>query len=116
MAAAHGVPLASILVQVSGLIALAGGLSVATGYKARIGAWLLALFLVPVTFIMHNFWTVQDPATAQLQQIMFLKNISMLGGAFLIAYFGAGPLSVDAWLTNRSYESYPAQKPERRVA
>jgi putative oxidoreductase len=116
MAAAHGVPLAAIVVPVAGLIGLAGGLSVAAGYRARVGAWLLVLFLVPVTFVMHNFWAVQDPATAQLQQIMFLKNISMLGGAFLIAFFGAGPLSIDAWLDDRSSMTYSAQKPERRVA
>jgi len=116
MAAAHGVPLASIVVPVAGLIALAGGLSVAAGYKARIGAWLLVVFLVPVTLVMHNFWAVQDPATAQMQQINFFKNLSLLGGAFLIAFFGSGPLSVDAWLNNRSNVSYPAHQPQRRVA
>jgi putative oxidoreductase len=54
------------------------------------------LFLVPVTFIMHNFWAAKDPMTAQTEMVSFLKNLSMLGGALLIAYFGAGPLSLDA--------------------
>src|SRR4029077_19083303 len=48
-AAHQGVPMAGFLVPASGLLALAGGLSVLTGYRARIGAWLLVLFLVPVT-------------------------------------------------------------------
>ena len=39
---------------------------------------------------------------AQMQQIMFMKNLSMLGGALLIPYFGAGPLSLDARLGARS--------------
>ena len=95
-AAQQGVPGAQWLVPLSGLIALAGGLSVLLGYKARIGAWLLVLFLVPVTLTMHNFWVVQDPMMAQIQQAMFFKNLSMLGGALLIARFGAGPLSLDA--------------------
>ncbi len=95
-AAAQGVPLASIAVPLSGIIALLGGLSVALGYKARWGAWLLVLFLLPVTLLMHNFWTVKDPMMAQMQQIMFMKNVSMLGGALLISHFGAGPLSLDA--------------------
>ena len=95
-AAAQGVPLASILVPLAGVLALLGGFSVLLGYHAKWGAWLLVLFLVPVTLLMHNFWTVKDPMMAQMQQIMFLKNVSMLGGALLIAYFGAGPLSLDA--------------------
>src|SRR5689334_15595154 len=95
-AASHGVPLAFVAVPLAGVIALAGGLSVILGYKARIGAWLLVLFLIPVTLVMHNFWAVADPAMATIQQVMFMKNLSMLGGALLIAHFGAGPLSLDA--------------------
>ncbi len=95
-AAAQRVPLASIAVPLSGVIALLGGLSVTLGYKARWGAWLLVVFLVPVTFLMHNFWAVKDPMMAQMQQIMFMKNVSMLGGALLISRFGAGALSLDA--------------------
>jgi putative oxidoreductase len=94
-AASQGVPYPSILVPLSGVIALLGGLSVLVGYKARLGAWLLVIFLIPVTLMMHKFWDVSNASAATLQQIMFLKNLSMLGGAFLIAYFGAGPLSID---------------------
>jgi len=95
-AASQGVPLAQIAVPISGLIALAGGLSIVVGYKAKIGAWLLVLFLVPVTFMMHRFWGIGDPQASQMQMIMFMKNISMLGGALLITQFGAGPASLDA--------------------
>src|SRR5205085_7119999 len=94
-AANQGVPLATWLVPLSGIIALLGGISILIGYKARYGAWLLVLFLIPVTLMMHKFWGLADANAAKLQQIMFLKNLSMLGGAFLIAYFGSGPLSVD---------------------
>ncbi|BDV42081.1 LysR family transcriptional regulator [Geotalea uraniireducens] len=94
-AAAHGVPLAALAVPLSGMIALLGGVSIALGYRAKWGAWLLVLFLVPVTLTMHNFWAVADPAAAALQQIMFMKNLAMLGAALLIAHFGSGPLSVD---------------------
>jgi putative oxidoreductase len=94
-AAGHGVPVAGVLVPLSGLIALAGGLSVILGYKARYGAWLLVLFLVPVTFTMHNFWAVTEPSAARFQQAMFIKNISMLGAALMITWFGSGPVSLD---------------------
>ena len=80
----------------SGVIALLGGLSILVGYRAKIGAWMIVLFLVPVTLMMHKFWGVSDPIMAQTQMIMFMKNASMLGGALLITQFGTGPLSLDA--------------------
>ncbi len=90
-----GVPFASILVPLSGIMAFIGALSIILGYKAKAGAWLIVLFLIPVTFFMHAFWKEADPAQAQIQTAMFMKNMSMLGGAFLITYFGSGPLSID---------------------
>ena len=95
-AASQGVPLASIAVPLSGVLAIAGGLSILLGYRAKIGSWLIVLFLIPVTLMMHKFWTVTDPMMAQIQIILFMKNISMLGGALLISHFGAGPFSLDA--------------------
>jgi len=94
-AAHQGVPMAGVLVPLSGVIAFVGAVLVLLGFHARLGAWLLVLFLVPVTLAMHNFWTVADPMMAQVQRAMFFKNLSMLGGALLIAHFGAGPMSVD---------------------
>jgi putative oxidoreductase len=95
-AASQGVPLASIAVPLSGMLAIAGGLSILLGYRAKLGAWLIVLFLIPVTLMMHKFWAVQDPMMAQIQMILFMKNVSMLGGALLISQFGAGPFSLDA--------------------
>jgi putative oxidoreductase len=95
-AASRGVPLASIAVPLSGVIAMAGGVSIAAGYRATWGGWLIVLFLVPVSVMIHDFWAMTDPNMAQVNQIMFMKNISMLGAALLIAHFGSGPLSVDS--------------------
>jgi len=95
-AASQGVPMAGFLVPASGVIAFLGGLSILLGYRARLGAWLLVLFLVPVTISLHAFWNVKDPMMAQMQMAMFMKNISMLGAALMITHLGAGPLSLDA--------------------
>src|SRR3989454_9965934 len=95
-AAQQGVPAAGLLVPLSGVIATLGGLSVTLGYKAKIGAWLLVLFLVPVTLLMHNFWAVTDPMMRGMQTALFMNNVSMLGAALLITHFGAGALSLDA--------------------
>jgi putative oxidoreductase len=95
-AASQGVPLASIAVPFTGLLALAGGLSILLGYRAKIGAWLIVLFLAGVTPMMHKFWVVADPLAHQIQFAMFLKNASMMGAALLITQIGAGPWSLDA--------------------
>jgi putative oxidoreductase len=113
-AAAQGIPLAAIAVPLSGVIALLGGLSIALGYKAKLGAWLLVLFLVPATVMMHNFWAVQDSALAQMHRVMFMKNLSMLGAALLISYFGAGPLSLDGRQKPRSEQR--TRRPQYREA
>jgi len=94
-AASQGVPLASVLVPASGLLAAVGGLSVLFGYRARLGGWLIAIFLIGVT-PMHKFWGLSDPMIEQMQMVMFMKNLAMIGGALLISQFGSGPWSLDS--------------------
>jgi putative oxidoreductase len=95
-AAAQGVPMASIAVPISGLLALLGGLSILLGFRARLGAWLIVLFLAGVTPMMHKFWGIADPMMAQMQMIMFMKNMAMLGAALFMTQMGSGPWSIDA--------------------
>jgi putative oxidoreductase len=94
-AASAGVPFASLAVPAAGILAVAGGLSILLGYRAKIGAWAVVLFLVPVTLMMHNFWAVKDPMMHQMQFVMFMKNLALIGGALLISQFGSGPWSLD---------------------
>lgn len=94
-AAAHGVPLASVLVPLAGILAAVGGVMVMLGYRARFGAFLLLLFLVPVTLIMHRFWGLDDPTLAAMQKAMFWKNTALAGTTLLIMYWGSGPYSLD---------------------
>lgn len=94
-ASAHGVPLAAFFVPFAGVIGMVGGVLVMLGYRARFGAFLLLLFLVPVTFMLHKFWGIPDPHIAALQKVMFMKNVALVGGALLIMYWGAGPHSLD---------------------
>ena len=95
-ASAHGVPFATVLVPAAGMLALVGGVLVVLGYRARFGAFLVLLFLVPVTLVMHKFWGIADPQVAQLQRVMFMKNAAIAGGALLIMYWGSGPYSLDS--------------------
>jgi putative oxidoreductase len=89
-----GLPAATFLVPASGIFAGLAGLSVALGYHARLGAACIAIFLIPVTLTMHNFWAMKDAMTARMHMAMFMKNVSMLGAALLIIYFGSGPYSL----------------------
>jgi putative oxidoreductase len=73
-------------------VELAGSLSLLLGYRARAGAWLLFLFLIPTTLIFHTHFG--DPN----QMIHFLKNLSIMGGLLYVANYGAGSLSMDAGL------------------
>ena len=94
-AASQGVPMASVLVPASGLLAFFGALSILLGYRAKLGAWLIVVFLIGVT-PMHKFWGITDPMMQQMQVVMFMKNITMLGGALLITQFGSGPWSLES--------------------
>jgi putative oxidoreductase len=60
-----------------------------------------------VTLAMHAFWNVPDPMTRMMQQAMFMKNLGLLGGALLITYFGAGPVSLDERVRRPLREAIP---------
>ena len=94
-ASAHGVPLATLAVPAAGILAFLGGVSVLLGYRARFGAFLLLLFLVPVTLVMHKFWGLHDAQMAMMQKVNFMKNTSLAGCALMIMYYGSGPASLD---------------------
>lgn len=76
------------------VVEVGAGLSVLVGWRARLGAAGLIVFLIPVTLIFHDFW--QYSGEAQMRQMMhFVKNTAILGGLFLLVAHGAGPMSLD---------------------
>jgi putative oxidoreductase len=104
-AASAGVPFANLAVPASGILALVGALSILLGYKARWGGIALIAFLVPVTVLLHDFWSVTDPMMHQLQLVNFMKNLALIGGALMFVVNGAGAFSLDARLARRSGET-----------
>jgi uncharacterized membrane protein YphA (DoxX/SURF4 family) len=72
------------MVLLSGFMILLGALFVALGIYADLGALLLAIFLVPTAFMMHNFWTIQDAQAKQGEMINFFKNLALAGAALVI--------------------------------
>lgn len=93
--ASKGFPLVPLFLFGAIVFELVGNLSLMLGFKAKIGAILLIIFLIPATLIFHNFWAYQG-MEQQMQMIQFMKNISMLGGLLIVVSFGAGPLSIDS--------------------
>ena len=92
--ASKGLPMAEVLLAITIALKVGAALMLIAGYKARLGAAALFLWMIPVTFIFHNFWAV-PAAEQQLQMLMFLKNLGLMGGMLYIMAFGSGPMSLD---------------------
>jgi putative oxidoreductase len=92
--ASKGIPLVNVLLPAAIAIELGGGLLLAIGYKARWAALAIFLFLIPTTLIFHAFWGI-DPKEAAMQQINFLKNVSIAGGMLMVFAHGPGAYSLD---------------------
>ena len=78
-AASKGVPAAPLAIVVSGLLLAIAGVTFLLGWQPKLGVAALVLFLVPVTFIMHAFWKVEDPMMRSVQDAHFMKNMSLAG-------------------------------------
>ncbi len=93
MMAKKGMPFSDVLLVCAIAFEIIGGLMILAGWHARIGALLLAIFLVPATLIFHNFWAV-EPAQLTNQLNHFMKNLSILGALVFIIGMGSGPISM----------------------
>lgn len=93
--ASKGLPLPEVGAALAIAVEILGGLALILGFGTRLAALALALFTLVATFIFHNYWGV--PADqAFVQQLMFNKNIAVVGGLLVLAAHGAGAWSLDA--------------------
>lgn len=91
---AKGMPLVPLFLFGAIAFELLGGLSILLGFNAKLGALALIIFLIPTTLIFHDFWTLEGGAR-MTQQIMFMKNLTITGGLFMVLGLGSGPFSLD---------------------
>lgn len=89
-AESRGVKPGKPLVLLTGVQMLVGSLLLILGIYADLGALLLALFAFSAAFLMHAFWKDTDPQTQQTEQIQFMKDLSLGGGAIALFAFFAG--------------------------
>lgn len=73
------------------LLLFFGAMTILLGYRMRLGALLLLIYWIPLTFVVHDFWQ-EDPsgATYRLQSILFMKNIAITGGLLMAATHVSG--------------------------
>jgi len=93
--ASVGLPLPAVGAAIAFVVEIAGSLALIAGFQTRIAAAVLALFTLVATFFFHAFWAAA-PEQAFVQQLMFFKNIAVVGGLLVLVASGAGALSVDA--------------------
>ena len=82
-------PLAPLLALGTVVFQLLGSVSLIVGYKVKLGATLLIVFLIPATLMFHN------PLADASELGPFLKNLSLVGGLLMVVYAGAGAASLD---------------------
>lgn len=99
-ATALHLPAPGLAIAAAAAVELACGLAILVGFKTRIVAWVLFLYLIPVTYIFHNFWAVQGQEQ-QVQMVNFLKNVAIMGAMLVLSVNGAGAYSVDGKLARK---------------
>jgi putative oxidoreductase len=93
--AKFGMPYTNFFLVSAIFLELVGSVTVISGYFARLGAFLLVILLIPTTLIFHTNFS--DP----MQQIHFMKNVSMFGGILVLLMVGAGRFSLDYLLREK---------------
>ena len=93
--ASVGLPAPMLLAVAAGVVEVVAGVLIIVGWQARWAALALAAFTVVASVFFHNYWA--KPADkAFMEQLMFMKNMSVTGGLLVLFAFGAGALSLDA--------------------
>ena len=90
-----GLPLPALGAVIAIVVEIVGGVALIAGFGTRIAALILALFTLAASFFFHAYWAV--PAAQQfVTQLLFMKNIAIVGGLLVLAANGAGAWSLDA--------------------
>ncbi|MBI4082527.1 MAG: DoxX family protein [Candidatus Lambdaproteobacteria bacterium] len=89
-----GIPIVPLFLVLALVIELVGGVALVLGFWARWAAAILFLYLIPVSLVMHNFWALEG-MDQQINMVMFLKNLAIMGGLAYVAAHGAGAWSLE---------------------
>ena len=96
-AGTKGVPAAEAAIRATGALLVAGGLSVVTGVKPRLGLAAIMGFLIPVTLQSHRFWEETDPQQRTNETVHFARNMALVGAAMMMMQIeDPWPVSVES--------------------
>ena len=90
-----GFPAPEVMTAIAIAIEVGGAILLIVGWKTRLVAWGLAIFVVVATLAAHRFWEIPDAARMMDQRTQFLKNLAIIGGLLLLGSFGPGSAAVD---------------------
>lgn len=85
--------LIKIMLVLTIVIELVGGLMILVGWQARWAATIIFLWMIPVTYLFHPYWGL-PPEQMQMQFIQFQKNLAIMGALLFIVAQGTGPYSL----------------------
>lgn len=91
----EGMHVSAYLLPLVILLELGGGVAIVLGFLTRFTAMAMAIFSIVAALIFHNDFA------KDMQQLMFIKDISIAGGLFLLASTGPGKLSIDSWIKKK---------------
>ncbi|HVU21169.1 MAG TPA: DoxX family protein [Rhizomicrobium sp.] len=88
-------PVAPLLLAIALIVMILGGLALLFGYHTRHGAMLLFGFVVVATFLMHDYWHLNNAAERASDYEVFARNIAIAGGLLMVIGLGGGPFAFD---------------------
>lgn len=112
MMADRGIPYVGFFLSMAILVEFVCGVLILAGNRTRLAASVLVAYLVPVTLLFHDYWNFEG-SERMLQNIMFLKNLSILGGLLGVVVHGAGAYSIDA--LREDVRAREGKAPESRI-
>ena len=92
-----GAPGGKFGVIASGVTLGLGAIMVVLGVYGDLGALLIFATLIPITFFMHAYWKESDAQAKQGDQVMFNKNIGLMGGALAFFLLFAATEAANGW-------------------
>src|SRR5258706_11776669 len=105
--ASAGLPIVGVLLPLTIIVEVGGGIALIVGWNARWAALLLAAFTALATLLFHNFWAMSGEAVMS-NTLFFYKNVAIIGGLLTVFAFGPGRFSVDQRVKRMSGSAIPA--------